>query len=276
MTSNNTYDMKQIIRNAIDISQGDKVTKSEFSRIYRFTNEYLDRYLSYLQNRTNMLSVIGSGDQIFNAILSGTKEVDAFDINEFAKYYFYLKKAAIEVLTREEFIEMFVESMRYESRLNFETYFGKIFYHLDPNTGRFWKDLFKVHDKNWQKLYNSFLFNRASKSQAVSVNKYLSKEYYKRLQGLVKDVNINIRTGDILSLADTYNKEYNLIYLSNIWFYADAHSYSKMLEKLKLSRNGVLLAYSFYIGYEDSFQGDFEVHTLSDDVSRDSLIVYNG
>ena len=76
--------------------------------IYRFTNESIELYKNYLMNRKKVLSVTASGDQILNSILFGSKEIDSFDISRFPKYYFELKKAAIETLTRDEFIDFFV------------------------------------------------------------------------------------------------------------------------------------------------------------------------
>ena len=76
--------------------------------IYRFTNESIELYKNYLMNRKKVLSVTASGDQVLNSILFGSKEIDSFDVSRFPKYYFELKKAAIETLTRDEFIDFFV------------------------------------------------------------------------------------------------------------------------------------------------------------------------
>ena len=69
------------------------------SAIYRFSNEILQDYCEYFVNRNKILSVISSGDQILNAILNGVKDIDAFDISVFPKYFLYLKIGAIKSLS---------------------------------------------------------------------------------------------------------------------------------------------------------------------------------
>ena len=57
------------------------------SSIYRFSNENISGYFKYLQNKENVLTVIGSGGQILNGILAGTRNFDCFDISVFPEYY---------------------------------------------------------------------------------------------------------------------------------------------------------------------------------------------
>ena len=53
-------------------------------------NGYYDRL--YFKDK-KILSVVGSGDQIFEAILRGAKEIDGFDISHNAILLYYLKEA---------------------------------------------------------------------------------------------------------------------------------------------------------------------------------------
>ena len=66
------------------------------SAVYKVTNERMKDYQKYLKNRKRILSVIASGDQILNSVLDGTREVDAFDISDYPKYFMYLKIAGIK------------------------------------------------------------------------------------------------------------------------------------------------------------------------------------
>ena len=77
------------------------------SAVYKVSNERIQDYHKYLTAKKRMLSVIASGDQILCGILEGTKEVDAFDISRFPKYFLYLKMAAIKALSREEYLDFF-------------------------------------------------------------------------------------------------------------------------------------------------------------------------
>lgn len=86
------------------------------SFIYRFTNEKINEYQKYLENRKKVLTVTASGDQILNSVLAGTKEIDSYDISRFPRYFFELKKAAILSLSKEEYLQFFVEGGGYLKR----------------------------------------------------------------------------------------------------------------------------------------------------------------
>ena len=77
----------QRIVSGADFNFGDKPFFHETSAIYKISNERTQDYYSFLIGREKVLSVIGSGDQILNLILEGTKEIDAFDISSFPKYF---------------------------------------------------------------------------------------------------------------------------------------------------------------------------------------------
>ena len=59
-------------------------------KVYSFTNENVSSYSDiYNMNGANMLTILGSGDQYFTAILNGAKNVELIDINviiEFLKF----------------------------------------------------------------------------------------------------------------------------------------------------------------------------------------------
>lgn len=216
-------------------------------RIYPFTNEIFVAYEKYFEGRKKMLSVIGSGDQIFNAILKGTKHVEAFDINKLVKYYFYLKKAAIEVLSREEFIDMFLEFTCDRNKINW-FYFERIIKALDPASANFWGNLMQKYGWDWYTLRSSKLFYGTGLliEDIININPYLSNDGYSRLKEQIRDVSVEVKDGNILDLADEYKKEkYDLIYLSNIWAYLRWDEYNRMQQKLQLTENGCLVAYSF-------------------------------
>ncbi len=57
------------------------------SAIYVKSNERMQDYNKYFKGRKDVLSVIGSGDQIHGMILNGSTTFDLFDISVFPKYY---------------------------------------------------------------------------------------------------------------------------------------------------------------------------------------------
>ena len=78
-------------------------------KVYSFTNENVSSYSDiYNMNGANMLTILGSGDQYFTAILNGAKNVELIDINVISWYYFVLKFTSIKYLSYEEFIKFFI------------------------------------------------------------------------------------------------------------------------------------------------------------------------
>ncbi len=117
------------------------------SFIYKETNEELNKIDDLLLNKDKVLSVIGSGDQILNTLLTNPTRVDAFDISSFPKYFLKLKIAAIKSLTREEYIKFFFATT--ETTLDEyydDLFFDKISKELDEETREFWDYLFQYND----------------------------------------------------------------------------------------------------------------------------------
>ena len=91
----------ELIKKAIDLSKG--TCKNQYmgseSLIFGVTNEnqnVVSKILDYSDKR--IITTGSSGDQYLSAILNGSKDETIFDINKFAKYYIYLKIAAIRNL----------------------------------------------------------------------------------------------------------------------------------------------------------------------------------
>lgn len=64
-----------------------------YGKVYRSTNEHLNEILShYSLKDKSVLSVVASSDQVFSSYYLGASEVDTFDSNIFAYFYFFLKK----------------------------------------------------------------------------------------------------------------------------------------------------------------------------------------
>ena len=118
---------------------------SEFSRIYPFTTENVSGYIDLFDfNNKSLLTVGSSGDQILNAFYNGARDITLYDINEYAKYYVYLKIAGILSLSYEEFQMFFLK--HYSSP-------------FEDNKLMFSKELFEKIKDNLRLLdYESYLF----------------------------------------------------------------------------------------------------------------------
>ena len=222
---------------------------NDHSFIYKVTNEKINGYQDQFKNKTKMLSVIGSSDQIFNAILEGVKYIEAFDISIFPKYFLYLKKASIKALTKEEFIDFYYnrdyKRCYLDEQKKCKKYFERILKYLEGDSKIFWENLLKYAD--WMKIYESDLFSEYAifLEKTIEKNKYLQGEYFDKLKSLIDDVIIKTYTGNIVDIVSCFKQENDLIYLSNIHNYLEISEFTETLKKLKLTENGIILSYIF-------------------------------
>lgn len=238
------------------------------SAIYKISNERIQDYHRFLTNKKRMLSVISSGDQILCGILEGTKEIDAFDISRFPKYFLFLKIAAIQALSREEYIDFFYGVCNRDEI--YEEMYDSIRVYLEDEPLEFWDGLLNFFE--WKEVYNSTLFSSEPyiERTAINQNKYLqSDEQYNKLRQVIGSVTIRTYEGDILDLASSFSVSYDIIYLSNIVYYVNKERYKKTLEELPLNEHGMVLTYMYKIQQQaiDFFQSDnitFEKFEKSD------------
>ena len=214
------------------------------SPIYIKSNERTDMYQKYLENRSNVMSVIGSSDQIINMILGGSKKIDAFDISIFPKYYMYLKLAAIKALNKEDYINFFYD-MSSDSDKYDDMYFYSIRDNLDSDNKYFWDSLLEYFD--WDDITSSPLFSSEpiSISNVIEQNPYLNGDNYDKVKELIDKVNINTFEGNITKIDDTFEKYYDLVYLSNIINYTSLPEYKRLLETINLRDKGIILTYLY-------------------------------
>ena len=106
---NKQLNFEKNLYNASSICEGKFCySPSGFSRIYSFATENVAGYIDYFDFENKSLLTVGSsGDQVLNAFYNGARDITLFDINEYAKYYVYLKIAAILSLSYQEFISFF-------------------------------------------------------------------------------------------------------------------------------------------------------------------------
>lgn len=178
--------------------------------IYLLSNENLSSYrnLFNFQN-SDVLSVVGSGDQYFSSLLYGAKSIDLFDINLYAIYYFVLKFEAIKHLSYEEFIKHF---LNYD---NGTELFSKLSDFLPKNTKEFFKRFFSAGNslKYLACFYNS---DKIDLRDGNFIPYFKESEYY-RLQNMLKNIQYpRIYLYNILSLFSMLDKNYDIMLFSNI------------------------------------------------------------
>ncbi len=223
------------------------------SGIYNFTNEVISsaNYKREITNKSKILSVIGSGDQILNSILLGSKDITGFDISIFPKYYLLLKIGAIKTLSKDEFLNFF-SFIGKEEEMGIT--FDKISKYLDPVSLEFWEslyDYFEYYEVSSSMLFNSSYVNR---KVAENYNPYLQDEKsYNELREKLQDVKLNLVDGNIYNLVkEGYFKEpFDLANVSNILGYNKLKDNRELLEKIPLNKNAKILGYVFYIALNE-------------------------
>lgn len=248
------------------------------SPIYVKSNEKIQNYQKYLEKRKKVLSVIASSDQLLDMIVSGTKEIDAYDISRFPKYYMGLKFAGVQSLDRDKYINFFYEGDK--RAYLYDRMYEKMRDTLNDRDKEFWDGLFNFYD--WNEISNSSLFSNEtiSVSDVINQNKYLDKNHYDELKDLITDVDVDIYEGDILEISKVFKEKYDLIYMSNIIKYLyennyDLRDYKNMLKKLRMTRSGISLTYLNGINevIRDEFKDiDYRIEEFED--SKSGVLVY--
>lgn len=249
---------QSIVRGNYSNLNGKNTFHSE-SFIYKKTNEKLNEFIDLLLNKDKVLSVIGSGDQILNTLLTKPSKIDAFDISAFPKFFLKLKIASIKSLSRDEYIKFFFSTTEtFLDEYYDDLYFDKIRKELDDEAEDFWTYLFQYND--WYDIYNSTLFSSESvfEEQAIIQNKYLDNNEYYKLRDILQNVQINYIESNLLDLK--INDTYDLIYLSNILEYVKKSAYFDKIDELSVKNKGIIISYIF--GEIDKaikmFNGDFD------------------
>ena len=249
---------QSIVRGNYSNLNGKNTFHSE-SFIYKKTNEKLNKFIDLLLNKDKVLSVIGSGDQILNTLLTKPSKIDAFDISVFPKFFLKLKIASIKSLSRDEYIKFFFSTTEtFLDEYYDDLYFDKIRKELDDESEDFWTYLFQYND--WYDIYNSTLFSSESvfEEQAIIQNKYLDNNEYYKLRDILQNVQINYIESNLLDLK--INDTYDLIYLSNILEYVKKSAYFDKIDELSVKNKGIIISYIF--GEIDKaikmFNGDFD------------------
>lgn len=192
-----------------------------FLRLYSFSNENLSSYLqSNNYYHTNALTVGSSADQLLNLVNYHCQDITILDINPFTEYYYELKKAAIFRLTREEFLNFFINHNIFIKSLNptfkYSTY-KKISSYLNDESKKFWDTLFTTYDPLIIKK-KLFMSNELSKKHLIINNSYLQEDNFKELRHKIEHTNITFKVDELMTRKQSYS-QYDYIILSNIFDY---------------------------------------------------------
>lgn len=179
-------------------------------KVYDFSNENLTESFKLfdLPNK-KVLTVLGSGDQYFTALLNGAKKIEVFDNNKLTWYYFILKFMAIKHLSYEEFFKFFVTD-----GLDNKEIYQKIEKYLPEYVSNYFKLLEIMHKPLSSIKYKKLLSKKNKVNNGIYIP-YLKKEEYYHLKDLLNKTELPyFYNTDLLDLSK--NEYYDVIILSNI------------------------------------------------------------
>ena len=239
-------------------------------KVYGFTNENVRVFSNYFDfNDANVLTVLGSGDQYFQAILDGAKNVDVFDINYIAWLHFLLKFTAIRTLSYEEFIQMFIVD-----NLNNLAIYGKLKNFLPDEVKYFFDKLISLkRDFSSIKLRNVIFDN----AKINNIPYFDSKTYYV-LQSLLRNQPIpSFYNCDLLNIKSFTKESYDVALISNIYHYLsmNANQYLEFLNK-NVKSSQILALYTWILNDEerDEFlENGFDIYLIPGVLHKDDYIV---
>ena len=197
-------------------------------KIYGQTNEDLDALFENFDfNNKEVLSVLGSSDQLLCSYFYGAKQVDTFDRNITAAYYYYFRKWLINY-TNEIYPFFYSYLNKYKEMVNNINPSNDI----EQEAKRFWKLVLN----NGFKEYDYFEYSAYCQRNKFEKDENFIKDIYKK-----EMVFKNFNMFEPINL----NKKYDIIIVSNMIEYLERNKQNLIiirnnLEKL-LKDNGIVI-----------------------------------
>lgn len=256
------YKTKELIENYI------KYHNAFSNRVYSYTNENIKSYLNNFDfnDKNSALSVLSSGDQVFNLIHNGITNIDTFDSNYLTEFYSLgIKKSMILKYNYKDFLHKYLDLLLgYYSIYKESIFIEKLLPYMDNRYAIFWNELVKfnydLQSNNSDKrlLISDIVTKRFIMKDRIKLyNNYLSSnEDYEILKDNLLNSKINFSCLDILDISNKFNNKYDFILLSNIFDYLDSRfkfewNYSCLKEEINkmnsmLNNDGVILIHYLF------------------------------
>ena len=268
------FSLDEKLKLAKEMCDSNYANTHKFSYVYPFTTENITAYLSLFDLNDKSLFTIGSScDQAINAILAGSKNIMIFDICPFVKEYYYLKKAAIECLTLEQFLRFFcyknypVTFMDNKDAFDMALYqkLKDVLKNSSEESEYFWSEVFNKYNGSVVR-YRVFSTDENKHKIIRYVNPYLKdNENYFSLRKKINDANVRFTQGDIFN--DQITGNYDNIILSNLSSYYSLSKIKELFDKMlnNLNENGrMMIAYLYETDQysEDYMEGEAEIYNI--------------
>lgn len=259
------------------LNYGDERNYAKYSKSYFTTTENIRKYMERLQlNEGRALSVLASGDQTFNLIYKGIKNIDTFDVNYLTYFIFNLRRAMFLGLDKKDALrahKFFGISGHLEESLEI---LEKIKSYMPSEVYSYYKELLEFALASGIFDLRNLFENRTKNLQ--NYNLYLdSKEAYLQLQKGLDVANVEFNFGDAKDIISKINRDYEVIILSNIGDYLLKNSnfgreqYRAFLESyMRVLKNGGSLV-TFLANKSKDMVGNFDDFEITSINSRDGV-----
>lgn len=251
-------DLNLAIKETKKMLMSEGIRYSDFAKYCDFyfrTNEDVEMSLKGLNfDKEKALSVMASGDQIFNLIYLGVKDIDAFDINVLTYFIFHLRKAiflAYGYKKSSEIEELFLNCSCNPQKLLEVLDFIKSF--MPDDVYEYFKEVLKYNCylSSYKYSENQFPFlcnNRGN----IGSNLYdKSKINFQKLQDNLDKSSVNFIESDIQDLPSLLESEYDIMHFSNIVeYYMRKYGEREFMELMwqfypYLKSKGIIVNYFF-------------------------------
>ncbi len=191
-------------------------------RIYPLSTEITEDFLSGFDLHNKRVMTMGSSlDQLFSYALLGSTDITIMDANNLTIPFFYMKLAALKVLSREEYIVFFYNdiSEKYSSKFLDKEIYLKFKNNIPDKYRSFWDNMYS------EGVINRLFHFYPSAADGMLPYYLSSDETYEYVRSIIDDITINITITDLSKFSDYLNDEYHLIDLSNVYTYVEKKKY---------------------------------------------------
>ena len=269
--------------------------ENDCSKIYMWTNENVAAYLNALNlnGKNTALTVLASGDQVFNYITKGLTQIDTFDTNKLTEFFALgLKKNMILQNGRIDFLVK-MNTLLYGTRDESIEVIKELLPYMEEKYQSFWKGLIEYfykmsiyHHKDLSImtfLSNDYFFHNAYQAN----NNYLHDDKnYEKLKKNLEKANITFKHANANNLHHEFKGQYDLINLSNIldyfalywgenWSYDRLKEYENYLLQMTSSNAYIILMYIFSHMKKDSRALFTNSTVTEDDLIRERIYTLN-
>lgn len=191
---------------------------TSYCKSYLFTTENIRGCISDLDvTPKSALTVLASGDQVFNLAAVGTSKIDAFDINFLSYYFFWLKFSIIMSFSYKRFHELAKKGFYLKDPRILEKILNESHSNMPKDVYEYFKAMI-----DYQRYAKGGLKELIHQNESYDKDRNLyanSPKLYERLQKVLEQIQLEFYFDDARVIPRRVNGPYDLILLSNITDY---------------------------------------------------------